>query len=123
MYDSSFVCTYHLIDEEDVSNLLYQKQFLDALQMTEWDDSHVDIAIDGLYQEMKDIQEVQTILETLKTSESLSSLILLVGNNDEILFRYLFSYDLFYLTHKVITEIKTHQAISKDTLELFVNKL
>ena len=38
MYDDSFVCTYHLFEDDNTADELYKIQFLQALGLEEWDD-------------------------------------------------------------------------------------
>ena len=55
MYNTSFLCTYQLMDQGDLSDDLYRCQFLQACNLKEWDGDT--------------IHKVITYLETL-TKES-----------------------------------------------------
>ena len=101
MYDDSFVCTYHLLDD-DSTDELYQAQFLQALRLQEWDDDKVDREIDVVYADIKK-EWVATSITKLKNNSSLGMwLAQLDSIDDEMVFRLLLGYDYFYLTHRCI---------------------
>ena len=102
IYDKSFVCTYPELDSDD----LYRSQFLQAFKLKEWDDSKITNKTDILFEIVKD--ELKDIFDILKKRNTkFTHLMLFMGENvtDSNLFRILFAYDLFYLTHRCIIDI------------------
>jgi hypothetical protein len=94
MYDSSFKCTYHLIDEKIESDILYQIQFMQAFKMTDkWNETNINEGIIFIY----------NLLNTNNTGKLLLSKI--NSNEDPDKWLFLFSYDYFYLFHDLIIKL------------------
>jgi len=94
MYDSSFKCTYHLIDEKIESDILYQIQFMQAFKMTDkWNETNINEGITFIY----------NLLNTNNTGKLLLSKI--NSNEDPDKWLFLFSYDYFYLFHDLIIKL------------------
>lgn len=123
MYDTSFICTYNLIDNDDESNELYKIQFLQAFKINDWDDKIIGREIDNIYAKIKDTQIIKTALNKLRDNKQLAYLLFFTGNSDDSAFRLLFSYDLFYLTHKCICEFINNNNISDITSNALFDKL
>ena len=103
IYDKTFVCTYPELDSDD----LYRSQFLQAFKLKKWDDSKITNKTDILFEIVKD--ELKDIFHIFKSKNTrFTHLMLFMGENateDSNLFRILFTYDLFYLTHRCIIDI------------------
>lgn len=107
-YDASFLCTYKQIDSDD----LYRIQFLQAFQLTEWDDEEVAKKIDSLYDRIH--SHFTKIYDRMKQDNSIvSHLLLFLGKDpcDKDLFRALFMMDTFQELHSCICDILNHGRI------------
>jgi len=135
MYQTDFVCTYKLfndIDENDQEQM-YRIQLLQAFDLTEWNDDKINKIIeevyfsiyrDGVFKEIfikanknKHINEILEIYK-MNNTEIESDKIAIIDQND-IIFRLLFKYEYFDLTHRCIIDY----IINKSIDEKYLNKL
>ena len=101
MYDTSFYCTYKLMDNDDDRNMMYQIQLLQAFDMRKFDQDEISEKTLQLYQQLKDCNEVKEILEEgVKANLQLNL-------SHEIMFMCLFSYQFFDLFHKCLIDYFT----------------
>jgi len=113
IYDSSFICTYKIHDDDD----MYRSQFLQAFKLIEWNDKFITIKTDSLF----NIVETYfiKIFDELRTEKTrFTHMMLFMGEHltNENLFRILFVYDLFDLTHRCICDILNNNKLSEDLL-------
>lgn len=120
-YDSSFLCTYKQLDDDD----LYRTQFLQAFKCAIWDDVEItkktDIVYDSVGHHFKSCYDIFR-----KGNTRFTHLMLFMGqhHSDENLFRILFSMDLFSETHRCISDIVNKGNVtpeSKDALIKCIN--
>ena len=123
MYDTGFLCTYQLIEDETDSDSMYQVQFLQAFNLDTWNDEQIGKDIDTLFGDMERLEVIQKGIAKVRDNEQLSQLLLLAGDSNETIFRFLFGYDVFHLTHRCICEFRNDGAISDATSEALLNKL
>ena len=123
MYDDTLVCTYHLLEDENTDKL-YQIQFLQVLGLHDWDDDKVDSEIDAIYADIKKAPWVTTAITRLRESSPLYPWLAQLGSiDDEMVFRLLFGYDYFHLTHRCISELRRNGSTSDEARDALLNKL
>lgn len=123
MYDDSFVCTYHLL-EDDSSDELYRIQFLQAIGLEEWDDEKVESEIDAIYANTSKASWVGAAIARVRDSSSMGAWLAQLGFiDDEMVFRLLFGYDYFHLTHRCISELCRTGSTSNEACDALLNKL
>ena len=123
MYDDSFVCTYHLL-EDDSSDELYRVQFLQAVGLQEWDDDKVDYEIDAIYASACKAPWVAAAITRLRDNSAIGAWLAQLGSiNDEVAFRLLFGYEYFHLTHRCISELRRTGSTSDEARDALLNKL
>ena len=115
-YDYQFLCTYHLIENNDnLSSLCYQNQILQAFKLNNFDSQNINHNIQKLYYILRDNEEILEILDIL--SNKLQIIQFLKQNNEDIdkslIFQMLFSYDYFYLFHNSLIHYKTNKSLNK----------
>ena len=115
-YDYEFLCTYHLIENNDnLSSLCYQNQILQAFKLNNFDSQNINHNIQKLYYILRDNEEILEILDIL--SNKLQIFQFLKQNNENIdkslIFQMLFSYDYFYLFHNSLIHYKTNKSLNK----------
>ena len=107
MYNYDFLCTYHLItDDDDLSKLCYQQQLLQAFNLEYYDNKKINEMIEKIYNEIKNIDEFDELL--IRTRENLDDLSLshnfdkinCITLNNPLSYYLLFSYEYFYIFHK-----------------------
>ena len=121
MYVTDFVCTYNKHDLSD-QNTIYQEQFLQAFGVKEWNDDIINKSTLELYNSVKDNQDIKDILEKIKKNEKDSILMLILGSEDINIFKSLFRFDLFDLTHRLLcTLLTTGKVDTKHKINLLSN--
>lgn len=118
MYITNFVCTYKLHDDE-VQEDMYRMQILQAFQLTSWDDDQINKETDRLYDLCNKTERFSELLDKLKKSTELQFIISIMGENDNVvLFKCLFRFELFDLAHKYISNIIENKPYDKIFMEL-----
>jgi hypothetical protein len=112
-----------MLGDEASASDLYQVQLLQAFKVVEWDDDKVGRVVDTLYTEMKSQQTIEHALRRLRENSQLAYLIHMGGDDDESIFRLLFGYELFYLTHRCICEMRNNGSISDKSRDALMDKL
>ena len=115
-YDYEFLCTYHLIENNDnLSSICYQNQILQAFKLNNFDSQNINHNIQKLYYILRDNEEILEILDIL--SNKLQIFQFLKQNNENIdkslIFQMLFSYDYFYSFHNSLIHYKTNKSLNK----------
>ena len=94
------ICTYHLINEDEndeeeigIKDMLYKIQLLQMFKWDEDDDIIINNKINLLFQEVKEEQFLKDIFKIHPYN---------INNDTDFLFHTLFSYDYFYIFHKLL---------------------
>jgi hypothetical protein len=118
MYITNFVCTYKLHDDE-VQEDMYRMQILQAFHLTSWDDDQINKETDRLYDLCNKTERFSELLDKLKKSTELQFIISIMGENDNVvLFKCLFRFELFDIAHKYISNIIENKPYDKIFMEL-----
>ena len=106
MYDSNFLCTYQLVNDDDLSDDLYRCQFLQACKLKSWNDNTVNTIINYLEKLTKSDPTFQSALKSSQIQQQ---------------FIFLLAYPYFHITHRCICDIITHNhVLEKHKNELFI---
>ena len=113
-YDSSFLCTYKNIDDDD----LYRIQFLQAFKLDNWDDKLINSTRNKLFLLVKD-QFVDILKDMKKKKHILSHALFFLGENpnDFDLFSLLFCMDTFQEFHKCLCDFLNIGNIQDENLK------
>ena len=140
-YSKDFLCTYHLIEDLDESDLLYKIQFFQAFKIYEkfsegkittgedvpiykqivisnddnkhitgdYDEifSYINSTTEQLFEKYKNDKRVKILMDSYRSGN--------IEYSDEILFSQLFSFDTFFIIHKIICVENISQ---KEVIEL-----
>jgi len=117
MYNTDFLCTYHLIEESGLDAMkdnnpddLYRIQLLQAFNMHAWDDNAVNSIIQILYNNYKNVPIFSSIIKKG----------LYYSEDEPIMgFMSLFCYDTFYLLHKCLIDLNLD--ILNEDSESYIN--
>lgn len=113
-YDSSFLCTYKQLDDDD----LYRAQFLQAFKCTSWDDAEITKKTDIVYDNVG--HHFKTCYDTFRANNTrFTHLMMFMGQHhtNENLFRILFCMDLFSETHRCISDIVNNGNVTPDSID------
>jgi hypothetical protein len=119
-YNTELIIKYRVVlnnsytTENDINNvciseILYQENFLEAFYLKEYDDKIISEQQTILYELLSQEECIQLLLEKLSKKTNF--------DDKYIVFFYLFSYPLFYLTHQLITNYLVNNEISNELIE------
>jgi len=118
MYDTSMICTYHLLSDETESDNLYKIQLLQIFDVDNID-KITDEMMDALYEKVSNNNKF-----TDKCSDVFHNTFgTTVENSDRMGFVIMFHYGLFWITHKCICQQINNGCIDDETMTLFTNEL
>lgn len=115
-YDYDFLCTYHLIENDDnLSSLCYQNQILQAFKLNNFENQNINYNIQKLYNVLRDNEEILEILDILSNKLQIFQFFKQNNQNldNSLIFQMLFSYDYFYLFHNSLIHYKTNKSLNK----------
>ena len=133
MYQTDFICTYKLMDDEFSRNQMYRIQLMQAFNLEECDDDIINKIIKSLYIRFEGLDRFNTILDTAMTNTYLIEIFNVFDGNDknankavykkEFFFTLLFNYEHFDLLHRCICDQINKGMIMNETYEKMINKL
>ena len=95
MYNTTFLCTYKLHDDEEDQDTLYRHEYLYAFGLKEYDSDVVVATIDTIYEKIKDNKD---FIEIAETHYHFSK----EKQNHENILQFLFSFHTFNLFHECL---------------------
>ena len=117
-YITDFVCTYHLIEDLDDSDMLYKTQLMQAFIQ---DISNSEINIDDAFEKIDKMTEI--LYKKYNTNQLIIQLMDKYPKYDrEIQFQMCFSYYSFYIMHKILCGIINNN-LEEDICKDLINKL
>jgi hypothetical protein len=108
MYNTSFLCTYQLMKEYDLSDDLYRCQFLQACNLNEWDGDTINKMIEYL-------ESITENDDTFKKALSFPS----IQNQ----FLFLLAYPYFHLTHRCICDTILEGNVTDTHRDMLFNEI
>ena len=97
MYETDFICTYKLIKEEDVSDILYKMQYLQAFNLKSWDDKEINRRAEQVYEIIWCLPQFRDMIKLTPAYKTLP--------NSFEAFQTLFSYDTFDVMHRWLCDV------------------
>ena len=127
-YQTDFICTYKLMEDEFSQDYLYRVQLLQAFGIDRWDDDKINAITNDTFNAIKDTDTFREIIETAKQNKDMMNILTLISvedniNHDELLFELLFKYEFFDLTHKCLCEQLRNGRVSDATKDVLLNVL
>ena len=92
MYNTTFLCTYKLHDDEEDQDTLYRHEYLYAFGLKDYDSDIIVATIDTIYEKIKDNKDYIEIAESHYNFNK-------EKQNHENILQFLFSFHTFYLFH------------------------
>jgi hypothetical protein len=127
MYNTSFLCTYNLLDniidnnvdnendDYDIRDDLYRSQILQAFNLKEWNIDIMDNVFEYVNQKLINDEKGKCLLEKMKYKS-----IIPIKDMELML---LFSYDYFYLFHNCLIDLFNNNCISEKNYNLLIEKI
>jgi ATP-dependent Zn protease len=110
MYNTSFLCTYKLHDDEEDQDTLYRHEYLYAFGLTEYDSDKIMKTLEYIYNKLKDDADFIEIIEShsrfksdINNNNNNNNSNNNNSNNHEIVLQFLFSFHTFNLFHACLT--------------------
>jgi len=98
MYNTAFLCTYKLHDDNDHQDTLYRHEYLYAFGLTEYDSDKIMETLEYIYNKLKDNTDFIEIVESHPHFRNENN-----NKNYEIVLQILFSFHTFNLFHACLT--------------------
>ncbi len=98
MYNTAFLCTYKLHDDDDHQDTLYRHEYLYAFGLTEYDSDKIMETLEYIYNKLKDNADFIEIVESHSHFRNENN-----NKNYEIVLQFLFSFHTFNLFHACLT--------------------
>ena len=95
MYNTTFLCTYKLHDDEDDQDTLYRHEYLYAFGIKEYDSDEIIAVLRDIYEKLKDNKHFIQIAESHHYFSK-------ENKNHELILQFLFSFHTFDLFHKCL---------------------
>ena len=112
-----FICTYHMIDDKEESDLLYKIQLLQAFDLKDFDENKMVEEQNIIFEKWNQHKQINNLIILLKEKYKLYS------NNHNIIFQLLFSYDFFYIFLGCLRELYHNNVISDNNYNTLINKI
>jgi hypothetical protein len=110
-YDTSFICTYITLNDDD----LYRSQFLQAFGLDVWNDNIITQRTDELFTLVEQhFIEAFNLLRSKSTRFTHIMLMMCERFTNENLFRILFVYDIFQYAHRCFCDIAIYGSVTKE---------
>jgi hypothetical protein len=129
MYCTDFVCTYHLYgtdddnDHEQDDEDIYRSQFLQAFELEEWDDDIINKKTLELFNKIRENKDCKAIFdkifEKVKRHKDNMFYIMMIGDDDLVMFKLLFKFELFHITHSILCSYLNNNIITEDADKLY----
>lgn len=117
MYDTSFYCTYKLMDSDEDKNTMYQLQLLDAFGLKKYDDDKINEEITLIHSKIKECPQFKEICKACSANENFKDFKM----DEFIMLICFFSFDTFDLFHKCLVDFFIHDYILEDATKNMVN--
>ena len=121
MYCCDFICTYKR-HELEYQEDMYRKQFLQAFDIDRWDDVIIEDSTKKLYDTICEKESLDEIFDRVNRSAKFSSIVPFLENNYD-LFKLLFTYELFDLSHNCFRDILDNGKISDNNKTALMNNI
>ena len=118
LYNTSLNVDYKDEKYNSEHNTMYQKQFLQAFYIENYDEGIVIDKIDKIYNDISNDNNMKKLFNEIKERNKIFPFDL----SDKDMFSLLFSYDTFDLIHLFICDYYEKNFITEETYNIFINK-
>lgn len=134
MYQPEILCTYHLIDDYELSEDLYKIQFLQIFGIDQSipensdAESQIEVIITSIFTDISNNTEYKIIESKANNNIAINDILLACnsvvnGTTNELIFRLLFNYDFLHKFHRCISDFILYGTISPKNLENLITTI
>lgn len=130
MYQTDFVCTYKLMDDDEDQEQMYRIQMLQAFDLNEWKDDVIYKTITELYTILGELSEFKIIFAKARENKNIQDILSLMSlsgkehvDTDDIIFNLLFKFEYFDLLHRCIVDYILNNKLTPKYLTNLLNGL
>lgn len=130
MYQTDFVCTYKFMDDANDQEQMYRIQILQAFDLNEWNDDHINSIIEELYANIANVGEFKEIFNKARANKSVLEMLDLFQlsgeeqlDENDIIFKILFKFEYFDLLHRCIVDYSINNSLSAKYMTNLLNEL
>jgi hypothetical protein len=130
MYQTDFICTYKFMDDTNDQEQMYRIQILQAFDLNEWDDDHINNIIMELYTTFANVDEFKEIFKKARANKSVMEMLDLFQlsgeerlDENDIIFKILFKFEYFDLLHRCIVDYLLNNSLSPKYMDRLLNDL
>lgn len=130
MYQTDFVCTYKFMDDANDQEQMYRIQILQAFDLNEWNDDHINSIIEELYANIANVGEFKEIFNKARANKSVLEMLDLFQlsgeeqlDENDIIFKILFKFEYFDLLHRCIVDYSINKSLSAKYMTNLLNEL
>ena len=113
MYNTTFLCTYKLHEDEDDQDTMYRHEYLYAFGIKEYDSDAIIAVLHDIYEKLKENKDFIEIAEShyIYNNEK---------NNHEFILQFLFSFHTFDIFHKCLIYLLKDDKTNTSAQEEFI---
>mgnify|MGYP003334077089 FL=1 len=118
-FNTSIVCTYNLLKDDDESELCYKIQYLDIFGLKDYDGDIINKVIQDLENKYKDNEYIKRLID-IKTAQEKQIAMFSKENLDFVL---CFQYEKFYIIHYLLSCLINNNKIDDEKFENMLKKI
>jgi hypothetical protein len=127
MYQTDFICTYKLFDDETDQEQLYRIQLLQAFGLNGWNEDKINETIKDLYMVLERTAEFKAFFTKARENKSIIEMLSMFMPeqfvSDDVIFNMLFKFEYFDLLHRCIVDYLLNNTIHKKYFTNLMNAL
>ena len=130
MYQTDFICTYKFMDDVNDQEQMYRIQILQAFNLNEWNDEHINSIIEELYANIANVSEFKEIFNKARANKSVLEMLDLFQlsgeeqlDGNDIIFKILFKFEYFDLLHRCIIDYSINNSLNAKYMTNLLNEL
>lgn len=113
MYNTTFLCTYKLHDDEEDQDTLYRHEYLCAFNLKEYNPDVIFSTVETIYEKIKDDKDFIEIAESHYSFDN-------KNKNYEFILQFLFSFHTFHLFHACLVYLLRDDKDDTKLYEMFI---
>ena len=118
-YNTNILCTYHLIKDEEESDICYKVQYLDIFNLKNYDEKVINDIMMNLENKYKDNKYIKNLIDKKTIKEKQFSHLF----SNDLEFTMCFQYEKFYIIHYILCKLINNEDIDEKKLDLMIENI